>query len=42
MGLFIAIFVGLWIATMLGWWMIANSFRTAEVDRMKPPCSGGG
>ncbi|MCP5115316.1 MAG: hypothetical protein GY953_31190, partial [bacterium] len=29
------IFVGLWLVTMLAWWMITNAFKTAEVDRMK-------
>ena len=35
MGFYLAIFGGLWIVSMLGWWMISRAFRTVEVDRMK-------
>lgn len=33
--LFIAVFIGLWLITMIAWWMISNAFKTAEVDRVK-------
>ena len=35
MGFYVALFIGLWVVTMLAWWMISSAFRTAEVDRMK-------
>ena len=35
MGTYIAIFIGLWLITVLAWWMISRAFRSAEVDRMK-------
>ena len=40
MGIYIAIFVGLWLATMAAWWMVSNAFRSAEVDRMKSRLMG--
>ena len=35
MGFYAAIFIGLWLVAILAWWMISNSFRRADVDRMK-------
>ena len=40
MGFYVAIFIGLWLITVLAWWTISNAFRSAEVDRMKDRLMG--
>ena len=40
MGFYIAIFVAIWLVSMLAWWVLTNAFRSAEVDRMKDRLMG--
>ena len=35
MGIYIAIFVAIWVVSIFAWWMLSNAFRSAEVDKMK-------
>ena len=35
MGFYIAVFLGIWLVSVLAWWMMSNAVRSAEVDRVK-------
>jgi len=40
MGFYIAVFVGIWLVSVLAWWMMSNAVRSAEVDRVKDRLMG--